>query len=95
MADENNSQNKDPLTNEQKGFISDYLFNKFMENMMNEKEKRNRLYRKESLLFDSEGNLLVEPSMSGNLNKAESNMLMSLLDDVLKIQKREVSWPQR
>lgn len=89
MADENNSQNKDPLTNEQKGFISDYLFNKFMENMMNEKEKRNRLYRKESLLFDSEGNLLVEPSMSGNLNKAESNMLMSLLDDGIKNTKRE------
>ena len=89
MADENNSQNKDPLTNEQKGFISDYLFNKFMENMMNEKEKRNRLYRKESLLFDSEGNPLIEPSMSGNLNKAESNMLMSLLDDGIKNTKRE------
>ena len=89
MADENNSQNKDPLTNEQKGFISDYLFNKFMENMMNEKEKRNRLYRKESLLFDSEGNPRIEPSMSGNLNKAESNMLMSLLDDGIKNTKRE------
>ena len=89
MADENNSQNKDPLTNEQTGFISDYLFNKFMDNMMDEKEKRNRLYRKESLLFDSEGNLLVEPSMSGNLNKAESNMLMSLLDDGIKNTKRE------
>ena len=88
MAEGNNPQNKVPFTDEQRDFLMDYLFNKFMEDMMNDEMRRNDPYNQPPPT-DSQGNIIFEASMPGNLNKAESNMLMSLLDDGIKNTKRE------
>jgi len=88
MAEGNNPQTKVPFTDEQKDFLMDYLYNKFMEDMMNDQMRRNDFYNQPPPT-DSQGNILMEASMPGNLNKAESNMLMSLLEDGIKNTKRE------
>ena len=88
MADGNNQQNRIPFTDEQRDFLMDYLYNKFMEDMMRDEMRRNDPYNQPPPT-DSQGNIIFEASMPGNLNKAESNMLMSLLDDGIKNTKRE------
>jgi len=88
MAEGNNPQIKVPFTDEQRDFLMDYLYNKFMEDMMRDEMRRNDPYNQPPPT-DSQGNIIFEASMPGNLNKAESNMLMSLLDDGIKNTKRE------
>ncbi len=88
MADENNSQNRIPFTDKQRDFLMDYLFNKFMEDMMNDEMRRNDPYNQPPAT-DPSGNIIIEASMPGNMNKKETNMLMDMIGKGVEDIKKE------
>ena len=88
MAEENNRQNKIPFTDEQRDFLMDYLFNKFMEDMMNDEMRRNDPYNQPPPK-DPQGNIIIEASMPGNMNKKETNMLMDMIGKGVEDIKKE------
>ena len=88
MAEANNPQNKIPFTDEQRDFLMDYLFNKFMEDMMNDEMRRNDPYNQPPAT-DPSGNIVIEASMPGNMNKKETNMLMDMIGKGIEDIKKE------
>ena len=88
MAEGNNAQNKIPFTDEQRDFLMDYLFNKFMEDMMNDEMRRNDPYNQPPAT-DPSGNIIIEASMPGNMNKKETNMLMDMIGKGVEDIKKE------
>ena len=84
MAEGNNPQNKVPFTDEQRDFLMDYLFNKFMEDMMNDQMRQNQ-----QPPTDPQGNITIEASMPGNMNKKETNMLMDMIGKGVEDIKKE------
>lgn len=88
MAEGNNPQNKIPFTDEQRDFLMDYLFNKFMEDMMNDEMRRNDPYNQPPPK-DPQGNIIIEASMPGNMNKKETNMLMDMIGKGVEDIKKE------
>ena len=88
MAEANNPQNKIPFTDEQRDFLMDYLFNKFMEDMMNDEMRRNDPYNQPPPK-DPQGNIIIEASMPGNMNKKETNMLMDMIGKGVEDIKKE------
>ncbi len=55
---------KKPFTDEQKDLLMDYLFNKFMEDMMKDKMRREDFYN-QPLPTDPEGKPILSANMGG------------------------------
>ena len=88
MAEANNPQNNVPFTDEQRDFLMDYLFNKFMEDMMNDEMRRNDPYNQPPPK-DPQGNIFIEASMPGIMKKKETNMLMDMIGKGVEDIKKE------
>ena len=79
---------KKPFTDEQQDFLMDYLFEKYMNDMMKSKERSEDFYNQPPTT-DPEGNILMQASLPGNFNKNELEMLMGLIDQGVKDTKKE------
>ena len=66
---------KKPFTDEQQDFLMDYLFEKYMNDMMKSKERSEDFYNQPPTT-DPEGNILMQASLPGNFNKRETELLM-------------------